>query len=137
MGMRTEYDIVVGYYTDDSLICIGCAHKVSRNELATFDYATVGSCPDGFTCAECGFVQEPTTQTFTVTATGTYFVEATNATEALHIVYEAMLGNDMGGHRCLDILGNGEVHYEMTVQKGYHSTIPDEMYGITKNEEEN
>ncbi len=137
MGMRTEYDIVVGYYTDDSLICIDCAHKVSRTELETFTYATVGSCPDGFTCAECDFVQEPATQMFTVTATGTYFVEATNAFEAECIVYEAMLGNDSNGVRCLETLGNGEVHGSMKVEKGYHSTIPDEMYGITENKEEN
>jgi hypothetical protein len=74
--------------------------------------------------------------TYTVTATGTYFVTASNAEEALVVVYEAMLGNDRYGHRCLDILGNGEVHDDMRVQRGFHSTIPDSMYGLDNDEDE-
>lgn len=70
--------------------------------------------------------------TYTVTATGTYFVTASNAQEALDTVHEVMLGNDKGSHRCLEILGNGEVHYDMMVQKGFHSTIPDSMYDLDK-----
>jgi hypothetical protein len=66
---------------------------------------------------------------YTVTMTGTYFVHAENAFEATCIVYEALLGNDRKGVRCLETLGNGEVHRDnVIVQEGYHSTIPDEMY---------
>lgn len=57
-------------------------------------------------------------QDFTVTATGTYFVQALSRDHALDIVYEAMLGNDPDS-----ILGAGEVHYKMCIQQGYHSTI--------------
>lgn len=57
-------------------------------------------------------------QTFTVTATATYFVEAGDKDEASSIVHEAMLGNDPQ-----NILGNGEVHYKMLIQKGFHSLI--------------
>lgn len=55
---------------------------------------------------------------FTVTATATYFVQATSRDEAMKIVHEAMLGNDDN-----DILGWGEVHYKMRVQTGTHYTI--------------
>lgn len=66
---------------------------------------------------------------YTVTMTGTYFVHAENAFEAECIVYEALLGNDRNGIRCLDTLGNGEVHQDnVIVQDGFRSTIPDEMY---------
>lgn len=57
-------------------------------------------------------------QDFTVTATGTYFVQALSRDHALDIVYEAMLGNDPD-----NILGAGEVHYKMRIQQGYHPTI--------------
>lgn len=56
---------------------------------------------------------------FTVTAMGTYFVEAENTTTALNIVYESMLGNDSK-----KILGCGEIHHaSMIVREGFHSTI--------------
>lgn len=56
---------------------------------------------------------------YTVTAMATYFVDAKDATEALGIVYESMLGNDNQ-----NILGCGEVHHtSMVVREGFHSTI--------------
>lgn len=55
---------------------------------------------------------------YTVTATGTYFVQAHNEDHATRIVYEALLGNDMS-----NILDNGEVSQDMVVQTGHHSTI--------------
>ena len=56
---------------------------------------------------------------YTVTATATYFVTASDATDAMTKVYEAMLGND--DER---ILGWGEVHQAtMHVQHGTHYTI--------------
>lgn len=56
---------------------------------------------------------------YTVTAMATYFVDAEDATEALGIVYESMLGNDNS-----NILGCGEVHHSsMVVREGFHSTI--------------
>lgn len=55
---------------------------------------------------------------YTVTATGTYFVEANNEFEAANIVYEALLGNDPNS-----VLGGGEVHYGIKAVEGYHSTI--------------
>lgn len=57
-------------------------------------------------------------QDFTVTATGTYFVQALSRDQALDMVYEAMLGNDPDG-----ILGTGEVHYKMHIQQGTKYTI--------------
>lgn len=56
---------------------------------------------------------------YTVTAFSTHFTEAKDATEALNIVYEALLGNDKN-----KILNVSEVHYTtMHVQEGFHSTI--------------
>jgi hypothetical protein len=56
---------------------------------------------------------------YTVTTVTTHFTEAEDATEALNIVYEALLGNDVN-----DILGNGEIHQtSMVVKEGFHSTI--------------
>lgn len=56
---------------------------------------------------------------YTVTAMATYFVDSENATEALNVVYESMLGNDSQG-----ILGSGEIyHTSMIVREGFHSTI--------------
>lgn len=55
---------------------------------------------------------------YTVTATGTYFVQAANEREAEDITYEALLGND---HK--NILGWGEVHYAMKTEEGFHTTI--------------
>lgn len=56
---------------------------------------------------------------YTVTTFSTHFTEAEDATEALNIVYEALLGNDKN-----KILGNSEVsHATMHVQQGFHSTI--------------
>lgn len=55
---------------------------------------------------------------FTVTATGTYFVEALSEFDAQNIVYEALLGNDPDF-----VLGGGEVHHGIEVVEGYHSTI--------------
>ena len=57
-------------------------------------------------------------KTYTVTATGTYFVQAKDQFEAECIVHEAMLGNDKE-----NVLGCGEVHYEMKTQEGFHTTI--------------
>jgi hypothetical protein len=56
---------------------------------------------------------------YTVTTVTTHFTEANSPTEALNIVYEALLGNDDN-----DILGEGEVHQaSMVVREGFHSTI--------------
>lgn len=61
---------------------------------------------------------------YTVTASGTYFVEANNADEALNLVYEAMLGNDEK-----KILGWGEIDWlSMSVKRGTHYTIAQEEY---------
>lgn len=58
-------------------------------------------------------------KTFTVTATGTYFVNAHNVQEAIDIIYEALLGNDIN-----HLLGWGEVHLsDMKAEEGYHSVI--------------
>jgi len=62
-------------------------------------------------------------KTYTVTATGTYFVQATSEFEAECIVYETMLGNDYKGHIHTHVLGNGEVHSDMKAVEGFHSTI--------------
>jgi len=58
-------------------------------------------------------------QMFTVTATGTYFVEAMSHGEAQEMVYEALLGRNSES-----VLGSGEVHYDIKSVEGYHSTIP-------------
>lgn len=55
---------------------------------------------------------------YTVTATGTYFVEAMSHGEAQEIVYEALLGRNSES-----VLGNGEVHYGIKSVEGYHTTI--------------
>lgn len=56
---------------------------------------------------------------YTVTTFSTHFAEAKDATEALNIVYEALLGNDKN-----KILGVSEVSYAtMHVREGFHSTI--------------
>jgi hypothetical protein len=57
-------------------------------------------------------------KTYTVTATGTYFVQAINEIEAQDVIYEVMLGNGD-----TSILGWGEVHYGIKAVEGYHSTI--------------
>lgn len=57
-------------------------------------------------------------KSFTVTATGTYFVEAMSHGEAQEIVYEALLGRNSEL-----VLGSGEVHYGIKSVEGYHSTI--------------
>jgi hypothetical protein len=57
-------------------------------------------------------------QMFTVTATGTYFVEAMSHGEAQDMVYEALLGRNSEF-----VLGSGEVHYGIKSVEGYHSTI--------------
>lgn len=57
-------------------------------------------------------------KTYTVTATGTYFVQAINEIEAQDVIHEVMLGNGD-----TSILGWGEVHYEIKAVEGYHSTI--------------
>jgi len=57
-------------------------------------------------------------QMFTVTATGTYFVEAMSHGEAQDMVYEALLGRNSES-----VLGSGEVHYGIKSVEGYHSTI--------------
>ena len=57
-------------------------------------------------------------QMFTVTATGTYFVQAMSHGEAQEMVYEALLGRDSEL-----VLGSGEVHYGIKSVEGYHSTI--------------
>lgn len=62
-------------------------------------------------------------KTYTVTATGTYFVQAANEFEAECIVYETMLGNDYKGNNHTNILGNGEVHSGMKAVEGFHTTI--------------
>jgi hypothetical protein len=58
-------------------------------------------------------------KSFTVTATGTYFVQAMSHGEAQEIVYEALLGRNSES-----VLGSGEVHYGIKSVEGYHSTIP-------------
>lgn len=61
---------------------------------------------------------------YTVTAFTTHFVNAENESEAMDIVYEALLGNDIG-----NILSTGEVHQTtMIARQGYHSSIRDEEY---------
>lgn len=65
---------------------------------------------------------------YTVTATGTYFVEAESYGEAQDIVYEALLGNDKES-----ILGNGEIQSNITSIEGHHSTIPIDNYKGRKN----
>lgn len=62
-------------------------------------------------------------KTYTVTANGTYFVQAANEFEAQCIVYEAMLGNDYKGNNHTKILGNGEVDSALKAVEGFHSTI--------------
>lgn len=57
-------------------------------------------------------------KTYTVTATGTYFIQAANEIEAQDIIYEAMLGNGD-----TSILGWGEIHYDMKTVEGFHTTI--------------
>lgn len=57
-------------------------------------------------------------KTYTVTATGTYFVQAANEIEAEDIIYEAMLGNGD-----TSILGWGEIHYGIKAVEGFHTTI--------------
>lgn len=57
-------------------------------------------------------------KTYTVTATGTYFVQAVNEIEAEQIIHEAMLG--IGD---TSILGWGEIHYGMKTVEGFHTTI--------------
>ena len=56
--------------------------------------------------------------TYTVTATATYFVRATNEIEAKDIIHEAMLGNGD-----ISILGWGEIHNDMKTLEGFHTTI--------------
>jgi len=132
---------MIGWYTNDgegfvtSLICTNCASKWGRTDINEDDYATYDAYPDGYTCAECGFVLachpdictcETKTETsfYTVTATGTYFVSAKDAFEAKTLVYEAMLGNDP--KHLLDI---GEVHLgTMVVKEGTHYTISHTEY---------
>lgn len=56
--------------------------------------------------------------TYTVTATATYFVNAVNEVEAKDIIHEAMLGNGD-----ISILGWGEIHSDMKTLEGFHTTI--------------
>lgn len=56
---------------------------------------------------------------YTVTAFSTHFVEAEDASKALSLVHEALLGNDPNR-----LLTNSEVNYlTMHVREGFHSTI--------------
>ena len=130
---------MIGWYTNDgeglvtSLICPNCAITWGRTDINEDDYATYDGYPDGYTCAECGFVVpchpvdctcKTETNYYTVTATGTYFVSAKDRSEAETLVYEAMLGNDP--KNLLDI---GEVHLgTMVVQEGTHYTISHTEY---------
>jgi hypothetical protein len=57
-------------------------------------------------------------KTYTVTTTGTYFVQAINEMEAQDIIYEAMLGNGD-----TSILGYEAIHYGIEAVEGYHTTI--------------
>lgn len=61
---------------------------------------------------------------YTVTATATYFVQATDEDEATNIVYEALLGDDQD-----NILGGGEIHCDsLDCKEGTHYTIPLHVY---------
>lgn len=67
---------------------------------------------------------------FTVTMAGTYFVEAETYSDAVDIVYEAMLGNDPQ-----KILGCGEVHPPQEVFYGHHSTVTHEGEDMSPHEQ--
>lgn len=57
---------------------------------------------------------------YTITMTGTYFVTANGANEAVTKVYEALLGNPIYA----GILGSGEVNPDNAIiQSGTHFTI--------------